>query len=241
MTQPTQVSQKPQASKRGALPIATDGIGGSAWRPEPGWRDVLAGRQPDLILRRLMDGDPLRLRSLVAGVIRGGAYFLNADRVQLRALARIAHDVPIHGPPSDGAWIHDHVEAALADVLVEERRAVAGRQADDVGDEMPCDALNALAGPLGFDGRDLRVACDAFNRLQPRDRRAFFALVIERRSLDDAAKACQLTPAELGKRARVALVSTMDAVKKSLARAAAPQLEKLSQGLSNRPSHEVPH
>ncbi len=222
MTHLTQVHAKEHPKDAGcgrANPPRVRGQGRPAWRPDPGWRDVLAGRQPDEILGRLLDGDPLRLRALVAGEVRGGAYFLNADRVQLRALARIAHDVPIDGPPTDGAWIHEHVRGALKDVMVEERRAIAGRQGE--GGELPTDVLDALAGPMGFDGRDLRVACDAFNRLEPRDRHAFFALVVERRSLDDAAKTCQMLPAELGKRARAALVATMDAVKKSLTRAEA--------------------
>ena len=185
------------------------------WRPASGWRDVLAGRQPDQILTRLLDGDPLRLRWLVAQEIRGSAYFLNADRVQLRALARIAHDVPLVGPPADGRWIREHVAGAVGDVLVEERRAVSNLKHGVREEDSPLDVLDALAGPLGFEGLDLRVACDAFNRMESGDRHAFFALVVERRSLDDAAEACSLSPAELGKRARAALLGTLDALKKA--------------------------
>ncbi len=235
MTQPTSVRAKEHATGVGvdhvAPPQSATHADRPAWRPESGWRDVLAGRQPDEILARLLDGDPLRLRWLVAGEIRGGAYFLNADRVQLRALARIAHDVPIDGPPADGAWVHEHVRGALADVLREERRAISGRQHAAPDHDPPLDVLDALAGPLGFDGLDLRIACDAFNRMESKDRHAFFALFIERRSLDDAAKACLLSPADLGKRARVALLATMEAVKQAALRkatAAAAQVKPVS-------------
>lgn len=234
MTQPTsaQAAERVQGAASGraaALAPAVTPKGAAAksralppdrpkWRPDPGWREVLAGPQPDQILARLLDGDPLRLRWLVAAEIRGGAYFLNADRVQLRALARIAHDGPVDREPADGAWVLDHVQGAVEDVLLEERRATAGRGPRTPDQDSPLGVFDALASPLGLQGAELRVACDAFNRLEFANRRAFFALFIERLSLDAAAKACQVAPVELGRRARVALVGTLNAVKKFAAR-----------------------
>ncbi len=200
-----------------------------------GWRDLLTGRQPDAILERLLDGDPLRLRGLVARGIRGGCYFLDADRVQLRALACIAHGVTIDGPPSDTAWIQQRVARAIEDVLKDERRVVSMARASrpagarhgaalevdgaEVGGfheeaEPGAAALHSLAVPFGLVGADLRFACDVFNRRSARDRRAFFALFVDRQSLDEAADATGLSAVDVAKRARAALLSTVEAVRR---------------------------
>ncbi|QDV08708.1 hypothetical protein Poly30_42610 [Planctomycetes bacterium Poly30] len=208
----------------------------TGWRPEAGWRDLLSGRQPDVILARLLDGDPLRLRGLVARAIRGGSFFLDADRVHLRALARIAHDVTIDGPPADGSWVQGHVDGALGDVLRAERRAIVadGERANlDSGSDPELEALHAFAAPLGFEGADLRVACDAFNRRAAGERRAFFALFVERLGLEEAARACGLSGVDLARSARTALNATLDAAVKSAGRRAEALQAETSSTLSS--------
>lgn len=221
MTFPNSTRVTPRPEKVPAAPTAgsaaapAEGAPPLAWRPESGWRDLLSGRQPDVILGRLLDGDPLRLRGLVARAVRGGAYFLDADRIHLRALARIAHDVTIDGPPADGTWVQGHVAGALEDVLRLERRAITSGEDGGEDRDPGMKTLSALAVPLGLTGHDLRVACDTFNRRPAADRRSFFALFVERHSLDDAARSCALSPTELARSARVALDAVLVAVAKT--------------------------
>lgn len=206
----------------------------SAWRPAAGWRDILAGRDPDVILERLLDGDPLRLRGLVGRAIRRGCYFLDADRVHLRTLARIAHDVTIDGPPADGAWVQAHVSGALDDLLRSERRAIV------TGAESDLETLRVLSAPLALEGADLRIACDSFNRLALADRQAFFALFVERLELDGAASSLGVSAALLARRARAALTGITDAVANGIARRVGSGAVESSPSTSPSPSSVAP-
>lgn len=182
------------------------------WRPDAGWRDLLrTGRTPEDVLERLMADDPLRLRALAGQRIRASARFVDADRVVLRGLARIAHAATLDGPPRDRSWLVAEVDAAIDDVVAQERAASPGGEHD-------ASPFEVLARPVGLDGRALRVACDDFNARPFVERIAFFSLFVEARSLDAAAVACSTTPTEVARRARRALDSMLDAVQEEVQR-----------------------
>ena len=77
-----------------AAPGVNAGMEGLAHHPYPSsgpdGRALLAGGSPREILARLVDGDPLGLRAVVYERLRARAYLLEADRVFLRSLARVA-------------------------------------------------------------------------------------------------------------------------------------------------------
>ena len=163
------------------------GAGGEPHKPAlaaADWRAWLAGGTPREVLARIVQGDPLEVRGRVARELRERALLFDADRVHLRALARCARAAPAYrGRPALDAWVDARVSEALLELLREddERRDEEPRGVE------PDAALVALAKPLGLDPERLARACRAFNRLPVEDRRAFFRLVLERRSLDELA------------------------------------------------------
>lgn len=182
------------------------------WRPAKDWRELLVGRRPEDVLERIMADDPLRLRALAGQRIRATARFLDADRVVLRSMARIAHGVTLDGPPDDRTWIAAEVEAALDDVQQAERSAIRAldRGADPVGTDS-AGPFDVLTRQLHLSGNELRRACDAFNRRTSEERSAFFALFVESCSVDDAARLCSVSVTEVARRARRALEAMLDA------------------------------
>ncbi|MEM8711020.1 MAG: hypothetical protein AAGG01_08715 [Planctomycetota bacterium] len=222
MSAPLRVREVPPIG-RSAAPSAGErppSVGGArSWRPDPGWRDLLATRDPDRILEWLIDGDPMALRSLTARQLRADALLLDADRVQLRLLARITHDASVDGdacaPEGTGfAWVRAQVDAAIAEVLEQERGIVSDSSSGDrSSDPSESGPFRSLAVPFGIEGEDLRAACDAFNRRTVTERTAFFALFVSRLELDEAARLEGLRATELARRARSALLAALGAVR----------------------------
>lgn len=236
------------AAARGEAPSGASAS--RSWRPDPSWRDLLATRDPDRILEGLIDGDPMGLRSLSARQLRAEALLLDADRVQLRLLARITHAASIDGDTcvSDGtgfAWVRAHVEAAIAEVLEQERMAISDRGSQgalSAGGESgggEVDPFRSLAVPFGIEGDDLRVACDAFNRRTITERTAFFALFVARLELEEAAKREGVRATELARRARSALLAALAAVRRRREHSAAGATAGKSEPGEPNDSQEV--
>ncbi|HUR26776.1 MAG TPA: hypothetical protein VM509_01205, partial [Planctomycetota bacterium] len=88
------------------------------------WRAVLGGLSPREILARLLQGDPLGLRQVVAARLASRAYLFDADRVHLRALAHCArYGVRYRGTPPLETWLEEIVDQALLDLLREDAEA----------------------------------------------------------------------------------------------------------------------
>jgi DNA-directed RNA polymerase specialized sigma24 family protein len=163
-------------------------------------RDLLAGG-PREVLARLVDGDPLGLRAVVRERLRARAYLLDADRVFLRSLARIARYAPRYrGAPPLEAWLVGIVDEALLDLLEEEREA---------GPPPASDAIRELARPLGLDPAAMRAACRRFHELPEPERRTFLALFVEGRDLDLLARSAGETATAVARRARHALLTVI--------------------------------
>ena len=182
---------------RGRTPRATDV--GPRWAPCHGWRDLLARSRSEDVLAALIDGDPLGLRQLVGDRVRAAALFLDVDRVHLDALARVAIDAAGEADKLDRKWILARVEASI-DQVRDECSHVPSHE-DSGGDAL----YRSLGRPMGLPADALGAACAAFNALEFSDRIAFVALVLERRALDEAARACGSPVPEMLRRARRAL------------------------------------
>lgn len=164
------------------------------------WRALFHGGDSRRVLARLMQEDPLGLRARVGAKLEARAYLLDADRVLLRSFARTARAASgYHGEPPLARWLDERIDEAVGDLLTEDFEA---ERADAPLDERQTTAYATLGGPLGFAPAELRAACVYFNRLPESDRRAFHALVIRGRSLDQLARERGESASEVGRAAR---------------------------------------
>lgn len=176
-------------------------------RPIEHWRSVLGGMSPREVLARLLQGDPLDLRRVVATRLDQRAYLFDADRVHLRALAHCArYAVRYRGVPPLETWLAEIVDQALLDLLREDL------QAERRGDSPQAEELAAfvdLARPLGLEPAVMRRVCLAHNLLREADRQAFHGLVIAAHSLEDVARAMGISGLEVARRARRGLEAVL--------------------------------
>lgn len=165
------------------------------------WRSLLAGASPREVLARLMNGDPLGVRRLVGERLSQRAYLLDANQVQLRAVARCARfAVRYRGQPAIDRWLADIVDEAMLDLVTEEHERGADTTSRPDGG-----VFHELALPLRLDPARMRAACVRFNGLPEGDRSLFFALVIESRSLDEVARSRAASASAVARGARTAL------------------------------------
>jgi DNA-directed RNA polymerase specialized sigma24 family protein len=159
------------------------------------------------VLGRLVQDDPLGVREKVASRLRADALLLDADRVHLRALARISRFASRYrGCPELSVWIDSAVAEALDELLREEHEWA--RSPRPTEPEKP-GVFALLAPPLGLEPAVMRAACASFNVLPFAERSAFVDLVLHGRSLDDVARAAGESATEVARRARRALDATL--------------------------------
>jgi hypothetical protein len=176
-------------------------LDGSARSSDVRTRQLLSGGTPRELLCRIVQGDPLGMRERVARLVHSSAYLLDADRAQLRSLARCARFASRGAGRADlASWLDEIVSEAIDQIVCEE----ADLELDPAGETLDA-AFVALAPPLGLEPESMRRACAAFNQLPAADRRAFFALVIDGRALDDLAHESGESASEIARRARRAL------------------------------------
>ncbi|MBI5433292.1 MAG: hypothetical protein HZA52_10725 [Planctomycetes bacterium] len=149
------------------------------------WRALFHAHDSREVLARLMHDDPLGLRARVAARLAERAYLLDVDRALLRSFARTARAaLGYRGDPELDAWLDERIDEAVADLLSEDHEAERSGAALD---DRQATVFSTLGRPLGLAPAELRAACVQFNRLPPADRRAFQALVIQGRTLDELA------------------------------------------------------
>lgn len=170
---------------------------------EPVWKRVLAGKSPREILARLVDGDPLELRSRCESRLRAQAILLDQHRVQMRAVAHVARHAPSYeGSPSIDVWLAEKIRKAVQELLAEAvENAASGEIAEPPDDER----LLAIAEALGMDPHVLARGCVAFNRAKYEVRTAFFGLVLDGRDPIEWCRENSSTP----ERARASLKSAL--------------------------------
>ncbi|MBL8858219.1 MAG: hypothetical protein JNL28_06940 [Planctomycetes bacterium] len=177
------------------------------------WRPWLAGGSSREVLARIVGEDPLRVRDHVARELSEGAYLLDAHRVTLRCFALIArHALKYRGRPVIDEWLTALARESIAAIVREdgdaERRPFVHGQ--EPGREHG-EAFWALARPLGLEPDAMGRACLAFNRLPQAERSAFFALVLQGRTLDELVRTWGEKPTEIARRARRALDTLLSA------------------------------
>ncbi|MCC6406329.1 MAG: hypothetical protein IT453_04115 [Planctomycetes bacterium] len=182
----------PERSSTPRSPLATTSVPESSPKAAPrtsrraaDWRALFHAHDSREVLARLMHDDPLALRARVAARLAQRAYLLDVDRALLRSFARTARAaLGYRGEPQLEAWLDERIDEALADLLSEDHEA---ERAGAALDERQATVFATLGRPLGLAPAELRAACVQFNRLPAADRRAFQALVIQGRTLDELA------------------------------------------------------
>lgn len=192
---------------------ATEEAGGAAGAPvREHWRGLLAGMSPREALARLLQGDPLELRRIVAQRLAERAFLFDADRVHLRALAHCArYAMRYRGSPPIDVWLTQIVDQATLDLLREDVEAERRGAPTDLEEHA---AFVDLARPLGLEPQAMRRACLAHNLLREPERQAFHALVVCGRGLDDVAREQNQSAVEVARRARRGLEAVLIAADK---------------------------
>lgn len=169
------------------------------------WRSQLSGASPREVLARLIAKDSLGLRQRVAAALAEHCYLLDADRVWLRAVARVARfSTRYRGEPALERWLRSQIDDAIGD-------CIENAQLPADGEPGTAGGFESLARPLGLDPARMEAACAALNACPAPERVAFFALVLDREDLDRAAARLALTPTECARAARRALEQCMRA------------------------------
>ncbi len=149
-------------------------------RDWPG-RALLGRRNAREVISRLTDGDPLEIRARCIARIEHHARFIDVRRLQLRAVARIAHAAPRYsGEPALDPWLEERIDAAIEDLLNED----AEEDRSDIPATEPWDPRYAFVSEtLGIEPALARRACIAFNDLPTDVRRAYFATVVAKKTI----------------------------------------------------------
>ena len=133
------------------------------------------------VLRRIWEGDPLKIGDLCEERLDERALLIDVTRAQSRAMALVAHaSARFDGQKPFALWLRERVDAALDDLMDEDgEEERAGVPASE-----PWDPRFAfLSEVLGIEPGLARKACVLFNALPLSERRAFWAVVVEGKSL----------------------------------------------------------
>ena len=164
---------------------------------------------PRAVLVRIVHGDPLGLRALLARRVEARHLLVDADAVHLRAIAHCArHARACEEPGRVAVWLEAQIDEGLDAWTVEEGRRAAcgggeGSSASNAG------VWAELGGPLDIEPEQARRACARFNLLPAVERTAFFHLVLDRRGIEEHAREVDRPLVELAREARRALEAVL--------------------------------
>lgn len=150
------------------------------------------GNRGEDLLRQFVSGDPLGVRSQVSRRLRERCLLLDPHGVSVQVLASIAGDRSNSGLAEHGGkeFVHGASSQSLVERTVERviDDCVAGRMEIPVTGFSRGGVLTQLCGVLNLSRVDLDRACIRFNALPAEARRAFHALILQRRSLESACR-----------------------------------------------------
>ncbi|HIF40112.1 MAG TPA: sigma-70 family RNA polymerase sigma factor [Planctomycetes bacterium] len=170
------------------------------------WRRYLCGGGPAKVILRLAQGDPLGLRSVVGVRLARRSLLLDADWVHLRTMTRIAlASRSYEGSPPFAHWLETQVDAAIEEVLDEEREFAGSSSStqnpEGCSSHQPA-VHRALGDPLGIDPDTSRRVCVALNGLPYQERHTFSSLVLSGEDLDQVAAELGSSASRVARRVR---------------------------------------
>lgn len=150
--------------------------------------------EPDEVLVRLRDGDPLRIGGVCVAYVERHALLLQLDRVLERALLKAAVGaVRYEGTPPIDEWLQTLVAQAAYELLAENIDTKTGGDPTDPAWQL---RYNVLAAQLGVDPAEARRMAIVFNHLDGEVRRAFFRVVLRGQPGAEYAIAAGIAPEE---------------------------------------------
>lgn len=137
-------------------------------------------------LRALLESDPLGLAARADHALRSRALFLDPQRLVNRLVARVAFELELRDGSEFEPWVDGLTRQSLEELLeeqqAEEARGLPNAQSDDR------EYYRELAAATEIDIELVRLVCVTLNELDESHRRAFRALAVERKSLDDCVR-----------------------------------------------------
>jgi hypothetical protein len=143
--------------------------------------EILSQESPKRVLSRLVDGDPLEIQARCKEHVYDQAWLLSVSRVHLRSVARIAHAaMRYRGEPALDAWLKERVEQSTLELLEEDLE----EERVGIPPAEPWDPRYAFVSEaLGIEPTLARRACVEFNLLPHEVRCAYFAVVVEGKTI----------------------------------------------------------
>jgi len=175
--------------------------------------DLLSGSASE-VLERILPEDPLGLRELLSHRMRERAVLLDLDRLLLAVFVRVAQRAETRrAGTSLRPWLLQQIDGLLDRELHRDQGEPTTRTLDPMAPSLQEDAwwtagrglLGQLARSLDLDPERLSVSRSRFHRLDREVREAFFALVLEGRSLEQASQRGGTPAPRLARQARMAL------------------------------------
>jgi len=144
--------------------------------------ELLIAEQPREVLHRLLDGDPLHMDERCRARMRQRAFFLHAERLFFKAVARTSFaSMSYAGTPPLEEWLEACIDQAIEDMRTEqydeEFRALPPSLSEDAA------FYTAFAEKTGIETGLSRLACLALNNLPEESRLAFQAVGIEGKTI----------------------------------------------------------
>lgn len=150
--------------------------------PDESGNALLRGGSAREILKKIFDGDPLEIEARCRERIETRAYLVDVNRLHLRAVARVARAaLGWKGDTSLGEFIMERIDYSAQELIQEDREEeLSGIPCAD-----PDDVRFAfLAETLGIPIALARRACVAFNYLPERVRCAYFAVLVQGKTVN---------------------------------------------------------
>lgn len=144
---------------------------------------LLAGSSPEAILAKITQGDPLRLHEMCGRRVRELSLLLDPDRLHEHSLSWIAVAATRAASGEiDSGWLTRMVDCTIERCLREDRE-----QQHVAPGSPPADLkhYSFIHEAFGTESGLVRSAAVAFNALEQRARRGFFALLVEGKSVEE--------------------------------------------------------
>jgi hypothetical protein len=176
--------------------------------------EPLQGTSPREILKKLLDGDPLEIEARCRERIETRAYLIDVTRLHLRAVARVARAaIGWKRDTSLGEFVMERIDYSAQELIQEDRQeelsGIPCADADDV-------RFVFLAETLGIPKALARRACVAFNYLPERVRCAYFAVLVQGKTVNRYVAEGHGPPERVKADIEMALRTISDAIGRSL-------------------------
>lgn len=166
---------------------------------------TLRGSDPDDVLVRLVEDDPLDLDIRCRRRRSELAFLISHARLVMRTAARVAysgHDY--EGVPPVEDWLVRCIDTSVREILDEDESGVLRESAVEYPED-----YEALVHCFDFTPVQARAACVSFNGLEPTTREAFCALAIEGTALEQYAGLQGDSPAAIVPKLQLAVAALL--------------------------------